>query len=263
MRLFGLLLFFVIILQMLDLLNRSSDILEVDGASAAELIRYISLRSPQIASQFAPFAALLAIVLTLAGLSHTSEITIMRAAGMSVHRVLFPFGFVCAIFAVAHFTFHEFVVVPSAEKLDYWEANDYAIDLPPESDTRTDIWINFENQFISASSAARLGDAILLTEVTIRSADENGLSLQDIEARAARYEDGAWRLFGAKVMDFQSLTVTRQENTIWTSSLDPELLFALTIDPDQTSIGELMFPEQFFAQFSSYYRVFTVVVDPT
>ena len=240
MRLFGLLLFFVIILQMLDLLNRSSDILEVDGASAAELIRYISLRSPQIASQFAPFAALLAIVLTLAGLSHTSEITIMRAAGMSVHRVLFPFGFVCAIFAVAHFTFHEFVVVPSAEKLDYWEANDYAIDLPPESDTRTDIWINFENQFISASSAARLGDAILLTEVTIRSADENGLSLQDIEARAARYEDGAWRLFGAKVMDFQSLTVTRQENTIWTSSLDPELLFALTIDPDQTSIGELM-----------------------
>ncbi len=79
-RFIGLLIFFVIILQMLDLLNRSSDILSPEGAGMPSVLRYISLRTPQIISQFTPFAALLGVVLTLAGLSHTSEITVMRAA---------------------------------------------------------------------------------------------------------------------------------------------------------------------------------------
>ena len=122
-RFLGLLAFFVLILQMLDLLNQSGEIMAAEGADFSSILRYIQLRSPEIASQFTPFAALLGIVLTLAGLNHTSEITIMRAAGMSVHRVLFPLGFSCAIIACLHFAFHELVTVPSSEKLDYWTSN--------------------------------------------------------------------------------------------------------------------------------------------
>lgn len=239
-RFFALLLFFVIILQMLDLLNKSSDILEVDGAGAAALWRYISLRAPQIASQFTPFAALLAIVLTLAGLSHTSEITIMRAAGMSVYRVLFPFGFVCAVVAIGHFIFHETVTVKTSEALDYWEANDYALDLPEDTGTRTNIWIQFDGEIISAESAARFGEAVLLTEVTIRGEDADGLMENVIEARAARYESGVWRLFGVKTLNAATLEVGRSEDAIWTNGLDPEFLFALTLKPDQTSLGDLV-----------------------
>lgn len=239
-RFVALLLFFVIILQMLDMLNQSSDILAVDGAGRAEIIRYISLRAPQIVSQFTPFAALLGIVLTLAGLSHTSEITVMRAAGLSIHRVLFPLGFVCALIAVFHFIFHETVTVKTSEKLDYWEVNEFALDLPPESGTRTDIRINFDNEFISADSAARFGDAILLTDVTIYDFDQNNLIARVIEARAARHEAGAWRLFGVKSMDAISLEVTTADDAIWTNRLDPELLFALTLEPDQTTLGELI-----------------------
>ena len=111
-----------------------------------------AVRAPQIASQFTPFAALLGIVVTLAGLSHTSEITIMRAAGMSIHRVLFPLGFVCALVAATHFLFHETVTVKAGEALDYWEANDYALDLPADTGTRTNIWIEFDGEIISAES---------------------------------------------------------------------------------------------------------------
>lgn len=239
-RFFGLLLFFIIILQMLDLLNKSSDILEVDGAGAASMWRYVSLRAPQIASQFTPFAALLGIVLTLAGLSHTSEITVMRAAGMSVYRVLFPFGFVCALVAIAHFAFHETVTVRTSEALDYWEANEYALDLPADTGTRTNIRINFDGEFVSAESAARFGDSVLLTDVTIYGFDGAGLTDNVIEARAARHEDGVWRLFGVKSLSAGTLDVSRSEDAIWTNSLNPELLFALTLKPDQTSLGELV-----------------------
>ncbi len=238
-RFVGFLLFFVIILQMLDLLNRSSDILAVEGATAEQLIRYVSLRAPQIVSQFVPFAALLGIVITLAGLSHTSEITVMRAAGMSVHRVLFPFGFVCAIVGLAHFLFFETVTVRSSQALDYWAANDYALNLPEDAGTRTNIRINYDNEYINADSAARFGNAVLLSDVTIYDVDENGLASKVIEARAARHEEGIWRLFGVKTFDAETLAVTESADAIWTNSLDPELLFALTLKPDQTSLREL------------------------
>jgi len=239
-RFFGLLVFFVVILQMLDLLNRSDDLMAVEGAGVASIARYISLQAPQLIRQFTPFAALLAIVLTLAGLSHTSEITIMRAAGLSVHRVLAPLGIVCALIAGAHFAFNETVAVRAAERLDYWAVNDYALDLEPESETRTDIRINFDDEFISAASAARFGEAILLTDVTIVSFDSNQLISRLTRARAARHIEGAWRLYGVRIMNAGTLAVETSENAVWTNALDPEFLFALTLEPDQTTMAELI-----------------------
>ena len=240
LRFLGLLVFFVIILQMLDLLNESSKIMAAEGAGGTSLVRYILLRAPMIASQFTPFAALLGIVLTLAGLSHTSEITVMRAAGMSVYRVLFPIGFVCALVAIAHFTLHETVTIKSTDALEYWEVNDYAVDLPPKSDTRTDVRIAFDGEFIRAASAARSGNAILLSDVTIYGLDDDGLVDQVIEARAARHEDNAWRLFNVTSMDVATNSVAESGDAIWTNSLDAELLFALTLEPDRTGLGELV-----------------------
>ncbi len=239
-RFAGLLIFFVIILQMLDLLNKSSDILAVNGAGGAELMRYISLRAPQIASQFTPFAALLAIVLTLAGLSHTSEITIMRAAGMSVNRVLAPFGVMCALIVIMHFIFHETVTVRSFEALDYWEANDFALDLPEDLETRTNIRVKFDGEFIKAESAMRSGDLVLMRDLTIYAIDEEGLAEGGIEARSARFENGVWRLFNVRSFQSGSLTVTQSDTAVWTNSLDPEFLFALALKPEQTGLGELI-----------------------
>ena len=239
-RFLGLLIFFVVLLQILDVLNESADILAPDGAGVASLLRYIKLRAPEIISQFTPFAALLGIVITLAGLSHTSEITIMRAAGMSVHRVLFPIGFVCAIIATAHFAFHELVTVKSADALDYWAANDYALNLPQDAGTRTNIRVNYDNEFIEAESAARYGDAVLLRNVIIYDFDENGLATRVIEARTARHEDGVWKLFGVKTLDAVTQATSQSPDALWTNTLDPELLFALSLKPDQTTLPEIL-----------------------
>lgn len=238
-RFVGLLAFFVIILQMLDLLNMSSDILEVEDNTARDLVRYVKLRAPQIVTQFTPFAALLGIVATLAGLSHSSEITVMRAAGMSVHRVLFPFGFVCAAIAVAHFFFHELVTVRAAQSLDYWVANDYAHDLPEDTGTRTNIRINFDNEFVAADSAARFGGAVLLSDVMIYAINADGLTDRVLEARTARHEDGVWRLYNIKYYNPETLEVETRPEAPWENTLDPELLFALSLKPEQTSLPEL------------------------
>ncbi|MEO1426978.1 MAG: LptF/LptG family permease, partial [Pseudomonadota bacterium] len=106
-----------LIWQMLDLLNYSDDVLAAPGATPLSLLRYLGYALPQIISQFIPFAALLAIVFSLTSLALTSEITVMRAAGMSVNKVLFPVGLVCGAIALFHFAFQELIAVEAADRL--------------------------------------------------------------------------------------------------------------------------------------------------
>jgi len=239
-RLVFFLLFFVVILQMLDLLNRSDDIAAGAGADWRQLFQYISLRSPQIASQFAPFAGLLAIVVTLASLNLTSEITIMRAAGMSVHRVLYPIGIVCAAVAFLHFALHETFVVNATEKLEFWQANDYSTEIDIDTESRTSVSVIDNGEIIRIESAARVGAEIHLTGLLVYGLDTNGLAKNFISAERAIFKNDSWTLLNARSLDNSSVRNDFARSLPWPTKFDPELIFALSSNPDQTSLPKLM-----------------------
>lgn len=238
-RLIFFLLFFVVILQMLDLLNRSDDITAGPGADWRELGQYIVLRAPQIASQFTPFAGLLAIVVTLATLNVTSEITIMRAAGMSVNRVLLPIGVVCGAVALLHFAFHELLVIRASEKLEFWQANNYSSEIDLDAETRTGVNILEGGEIIRLTSAARMGEAIHVTNLRVYGLDQRGLAANFIHAEKAIFENNTWQLFNAKKLEPTSVSTART-SFIWTTSFDPELIFSLSANPDQTPLPKLL-----------------------
>ena len=246
-RFVGFLVFFVILLQMLDLLNNSTEIYAADGAGTDSIIKYISLGAPQIASQFTPFAALLSIVFTLSALNQRSEITIMRSAGMSAQRVLFPISFVCLVIAATHFVFHEAAVVQASEELAYWEANDYAVNLPPQSATRTNIRYAQDGEFLRATSAARTDGVIQLRRVKIYDFDANGLAERVTEANFAIFKENQWLLFGARTFGVGQMQDTAPGTDLaarrdipWDSNIDPNILFAVSLNPDRTSLGGIM-----------------------
>lgn len=227
-----------IIWQMLDLLNYSDNIMAAESATANSLLYYVSLSAPQIISQFIPFAALLSIVFTLTSLSMSSEITIMRAAGMSVNRVLFPIGLVCLFIAVAHFAFQEFMAVGSAQRLEYWRANGYEKDLPPSGTSRTDIRLSFENSFIEAKSARRNANKTTLNDVTIYTR-EGALIEEVMIADTALYENEQWYLENVRHLDPNTQQVITNSREKWAVDFKPEFLFSLTLNPDRTSLREL------------------------
>lgn len=238
-RFIGLLLFFVIVLQMLDLLNRSEAIYGAPGAGAEEIARYISLRAPQIASQFTPFAALLAIVVTLSSLNLSSEIVVMRAAGMSIHRVLRPIGAACLVIALAHFIFHESVVVPRTAELEYWDANDFEVGLKHDATTRTNLKLLLDDEIVSAASAARTNEGVRLSNVIIYDLDDSGLAKTVIEARAALFGEDGWRLIDAKTPGLERASAV-VPSMPWETSLNPETLFALSLNPDRAGMATLI-----------------------
>ena len=119
-RFFGILSGLTAILQLLVLMATSDDILAAEGANWVSLVSFVSMRAPQLLSQFTPFAALLASLLTLATLNQHSEVVIMKASGLSAHRILLPLGIASGIIGIAHFAFNETLVVKANAELEYW-----------------------------------------------------------------------------------------------------------------------------------------------
>ena len=84
----------VVVLQMLDLLGNSGDILAYPGNGDAQLWHYVGLRAPQIVARFLPFSVLLGTLIMLA-VRFTAEATLRDtvsalpvAVRRSVSRVL-------------------------------------------------------------------------------------------------------------------------------------------------------------------------------
>lgn len=237
-RFLVLLLMISIIWQMLDLLNVSDEVLAPEGATAGSLLRYVSYSMPQIMSQFTPFAALLAIVFALTSLSMSSEITIMRAAGMSVNRVLFPVGLICLMIALLHFVFQETIAVRTADKLEYWRANEFALNLPPSDSVRTDIQLTLDDNIIKAQTAERTANRVVLSDVTVYDR-QNALPRAVFLAEKAVYEDNQWFLENVNRAVTADQNVIFSERLAWPIEMSPDFLFALSLNPERTSLGEL------------------------
>ena len=63
-RILGVLILLVLVLQMLDLLSESGNILAVPGNGQAEILYYVSMRTPQLIARFLPYSVLLATLFT-------------------------------------------------------------------------------------------------------------------------------------------------------------------------------------------------------
>lgn len=228
-----------VVLQMLDLLAQSDTILAGAGNGDAALLRYVSLRLPDLLSRFIPFSALLAALLTLAQLSQHSEITIMKASGLSAHRILLPLTLACLVIALAHFLFAQTVVTNANAELAYWKRFDYAADLPPPPDIVDDIWLTDGREIILVQAVSRSGSRVILDKVTIYQRDEANLLTGILRADFAWHTDGRWTLYAVRRFDVMTHEITTAESLAWDLKAPPDRFFAARIDADQETFSSL------------------------
>ncbi|MFQ5346897.1 MAG: LPS export ABC transporter permease LptG [Rhodothalassiaceae bacterium] len=238
-RLLALVIGVVAILQMLDLLDQMDAILAAEGNGGAALWRYVLLRLPDLLSRFIPFSALLAVLLTLATLNQHSEIVVMKASGMSAHRILLPIGLVCAVVGVLHFVFDQKVVAPAVAELAYWQRFDYAADLPPPPDNLADIWLTEGRSVVLVKAVSRTGNRVVLDDVTLYERDAEGLLDAVTRAEFAWYTDGHWILYSVRRFDLATQSVSRSESEPWGLAVRPERFFSLSIVPEYVGFSAL------------------------
>jgi lipopolysaccharide export system permease protein len=196
-RILAVLVMLVLVLMMLDLLSRTGAILEVPGNGEGELLRYVSLRIPQLIARFLPYSVLLATIITLATFNQNSEVIAMKAAGLSAHQILAPLVLTALMVAGLQFAFNERIVIRANAALDAWEAVDYG-PVPTDPDVRPNVYLNDGNDVLLAAQIVGTGPRTEMRGVTFYERDDSDMIVRQLRAPSARFAAPGWRLENAR-----------------------------------------------------------------
>lgn len=238
LRIVGFAFILIGLLQVLDLLSESEKILSVEGNGNGELWRYVTLRFPQLADTFLPFSVLLGALLTWSSLNSSSEITIMKGAGMSPHAILFPMLATALVVAVGHFAFAETVLPKTNRQLDAWQQADYADFDPDPPNERQAVWQRGDTDVLYADAVIGSGENTVLRDVEIYRREGGRLQAQFVAERAVPAE-GGWRLEGAEQFDVARGAMTPVDTPVVGKGILASRFDVTAPDPDEVSSSEL------------------------
>ena len=204
------------------------------------VFQYLLLKVPQTLNMTLPVGVTLAGSLAISRLSRESELTAMRAAGISIKRVLVPFIFVGVAVSLLSFYLAEFVTpkteARASETMRKIFASAEAVDL------RSNVLLKLNNGEYHAS----LG--------TVRKNDRGQVAIEDIlvfqkpkrgedwvvQAPNAVYDDGLLQLFDAKAIKMSGDQTQFYYPKVWEVNLRISLddFFGVKA-PESMSITEL------------------------
>ncbi len=176
----------VVVLQTLDLLGQSGDILSYPGNGDPQLWHYVGLRAPQIVARFLPFSVLLGTLVMLATLNQNSEIISMKAAGLSAHQILAPLVAAALGVAMISYVFNERIVARSTAALSAWQAVDYG-PIPVDSGVKSNPWVRDGNNLVNVAIVAGRGTQVQLRKVEIFNRINNILTTI-VQAQRGHYD---------------------------------------------------------------------------
>jgi lipopolysaccharide export system permease protein len=239
-RIFAVLVMLVLVLLALDLLSATGDILAAEGNGQAEILRYASLRMPQLASRFLPYSVLLATLITLVTLNQNSEVVAMKAAGLSAHQVLSPLLLTAAVVALVSFGFNERIVTRANANLKAWEAAEYGT--IPETTTggvRSSVYLTDGTNILSAATLVGTGDKIVLSGVTWYERAPGGIIRQQVRSPRATYAAPGWRLEAPERFDVAGAITEKLPTLVVGENLSPDRIMLQSVDPDAQSFWQL------------------------
>lgn len=227
----------VLVLTALDLLGESGDILAYPGNGQAEILRYLSLRTPQIVARFLPFSVLLGTLITLVRLNANSEIISMKAAGISAHQILAPLGFASLAIAGLSFWFNDHVVARATSALTAWQNVNYG----PVKIVRgvaENVWVRDGEDLIHVDRVTGKGPATRLNGVALY--DRDGDRLVAIASAAqGRFDGKGWRIDQVRVFDVKKSAIRIVPTMEIARGILPDRFTLANVDGDSRSFRSL------------------------
>ena len=236
----------VVVLQMLDLLGESGDILAVPGNGDGALWQYVGLRLPQIVARFLPFSVLLGTLITFVSLNQNSEVIAMKAAGVSAHQILAPVVLASLGVAAFAFAFDERVVTRATASLSAWQAVDYK-PVPKAPDGGTDVWVRDGDDIVHAGQVTGNGLGVRLTRVTLYDRDGGALrrivgmpSAQPVlRQEAGRPAFAGWTAPGATLFNVATGTKVTAKRYDFGAGIQPDQFTLANVSADDRGLRTL------------------------
>jgi lipopolysaccharide export system permease protein len=203
---------------------------------AIALLKYVILKQPQQVYQLSPIAALIGTMMGLSTLALNSELTAMRAAGVSVARIVGATMKIGFVFAAVILLVGEYVVPASENLAQTGRAKALSQALQQKS---SGIWLRSGASFVNIGEV--LPDLSLL-RMNIYDFDKSAHLRRQTSARHAAYVGDQWRLDDVSesvIVGKEAVQTRRVGKEEWRSELTPDVVSVFAVDPDSLSIQQL------------------------
>lgn len=198
---------------------------------------FVALSIPSRAYEIMPIAVLIGTLYALTQFARNSELTVLRAAGVSTRRLTVALLRIGLIFAVTTFVLGEYVAPPLERIGQKWRLRSTNASLPQE--LRTGMWMRDGRLFVNIQRV--LPDASL-ERVKIFEFDPRGrlVSLNVAQRGVYSSKDG-WLLSDVTQTRFHAdrTELLKLPTLRWSSELTPDMISVVMVTPERMSIGSL------------------------
>lgn len=199
---------------------------------------YVALRLPGRVYELMPIAVLIGTLYALSTLARNSEITVLRASGMSTGALLKILIKLALFFALATLLIGEFVAPPAekaAQQLRIRAAKSVV-----GQEFKSGLWLKDGRVFVNVRAASQDAE---LQGVRIYEFDQSHQLLSVSEAEAGRFlEEGKWQLQSVvrTVLEKDKARIEKLPEMEWRTALNPDILSVLMVSPEKMSLYHLV-----------------------
>lgn len=201
-----------------------------------QAVLFVFLTLPGRIYEFIPFAALIGCLLGLGQLATSSELVVMRAAGVSTGRLVWVALKPALVIAMLGFVLGEYLA-PKTQQLA--QSGRAMAQNPGESFSgRHGIWNREGNTFVHFNALQRGG---VVHGITLLQFDDQQQLLSSLQAKSARFKGDHWMMEDVQQTNLSSWETTRKvrETLRWDTGITPELLTLVVVEPDQLPLVDL------------------------
>ncbi|MEM8775609.1 MAG: LptF/LptG family permease [Pseudomonadota bacterium] len=218
----------IAILGVLDALSKG-DLLPPD-AGLGDNLRFMFLRAPLLYEQVFSFAFLLSLLVTYVMLIRRNELVAIAGAGMSGARQIKALVPIVLLMSVASLVLIDQAAPRAQQALTSW--------LGPEAVTKNseplgELWLADEDVLVRIKTVEK----DQLFDLTFVERIDRGRVSSVSFAEEATADDDGWRLSNVTQVRFDDNDVNPPQ--YWTSSLTPETLRLLSLEPRYLSVTDL------------------------
>lgn len=209
-----------------------------NGYQLHHAVVYVALIIPGRVYELLPVVVLIGSLYALTNLARNSEITVMRASGMSTVRLLRVLGGIGMVFVVLTFVFGEYIAPPAERAAQEWRLN--ATGSAVSQQLRSGLWVKDGGRFINVQTVMpdRSMHNVRIYEFD---ADQNLLSISEAARGEYDADQRSWRLEQVTQTRFLGtrIELAPLPELTWRSELSPDVLSVLMVVPERMSVGTL------------------------
>jgi len=201
-----------------------------------QALMFTITKIPERVYEYLPLSAFVGCLVGLGSLASSSELVVIRAAGVSTGRIVWSVMKPAVVFVIIGTLLGEYVI-PSTDDLAYSRK---AVEQGAESTLaiKTGVWYREGNTFMHFNVVQAHG---VLNGVSLFRFGKQHWLVSARFAQRAIYQRGEWLLENIRetTLSPERATVHYYSSQVWDTGLKPDILKTLAADPMDLSISEL------------------------